>query len=168
MIRHNGKLVDVFRLKLEDGEFLPLNRIGKDLIKHSVTYRNDKWFIADSSIDIVTPSVTEGEGGKGMFASCGFSGIFGGKRAQSHLQLRFIESVLGKIGSNIVDKSRYLFVFEQIDQPIHFAGIGWLIVPVSYRPSFAFPGQSCLALSRCLNGNPIKNICIDPYQVSIP
>ena len=43
----------------------------------------------------------------------------------------------------------------------------WLIIPVSYRPSFAFTGQGCFAFSGCLNGNPIKNIGIDPNQVSV-
>ena len=52
-VRRYAELMNLVRLEIEDRQFLPLQRIGENLIEQRAFHRDHERFVADARVEIV-------------------------------------------------------------------------------------------------------------------
>src|SRR5207302_8677623 len=102
------------------------------------------------------------------FACLGFSRVLGGKRAESQLQLRLVETVLRQIGGDLFSKFCYLLILQGVDQAADFARVCRGILAAADCPVFLFAREDGFAFSRRIDRNPVENVCVDANQMPVP
>ena len=83
------------------------------------------------------------------------------------MQLRFIEAVFRQIGGDVFNESCQLLILQPLDETADLPGICRRVLPADDRPVLTFARQHGLALTRSINCDPIKNVCVDPDQMAI-
>ena len=114
-VRRDAEVMDLFRLKLEDRQFLPLQRISENLVEQSATECHDKGLIGKSRVNIITIYFPKGDRDKWLLASFRLSSVLRGKRAERQLQLRLIEAVFRQVGSHVFNKFCHPLVLQCVD-----------------------------------------------------
>src|ERR1700730_18934004 len=93
-------------------------------------------------------SFPKSERGECLSARLCLGRVFRSKRAEGQLQLRFIESVLWQIRSDILNESCHLFILQCVDQTADFARICRGTVFVRDGPVLSLAREHGLAFAR--------------------
>src|SRR5947209_7325650 len=149
--------MDLFRLEIEDRQFLPLQRVRENLIEQITAYRDHKWLIADTRVNGITLDFSKRHRSKWLFARFGLSRVLGSERAESDNQLRLIQPVLRQIRSDIFDKFCDLLVLQRVDEPAHLIRICRRVIAAGDYPVFIFPPENCFTLARRVDGYSVEN-----------
>ena len=76
-VRPHTQPMNLLRLETEDRRILPLKRIGPDLIEQRPPYCDDKRFVADVRVNVITFHFSKCDGRKRLLARFCFGRVFG-------------------------------------------------------------------------------------------
>src|SRR6266480_535177 len=112
--------MNLFRFKLEDRQFLPLQGISGNSVEQSAADRHHKRLVGKSCVNIVAIYFPKCDRSKRLLASLSLGSVLRSKRAKRQLQLRLGEAIFRQVGGNVFNKLYHSLILHRVNEAPDF------------------------------------------------